>query len=1235
MPKPKKRRSQGTRRNPRQRTQSTYGPVGGNPELKTPAGSERALTPEEQPSHNDESVTDPAVERYRRKQTRRRILHDFEQLCDSAQTLVPHKIVGFVASCLSDLELAREALQPFKNSSDVWASEVWRLLALPDSDLRSEIAFSEEERGFAIASAKMLIRHKLPDPVVFRIPTTVHGPAYESVGPEQIHAAICAQLDPDPVSFEVQGEFPFSKLGIHSVALCFEAGTPMPINVELALELDEIPEDVQRAWEATSASSHEAYQEVPAALRTQLARHPQESEETQREIARLLQTAHGLGFWKTADAQQLLRRWRAGNKAIKARAEMPVRVDEPELPAFSHSRELQESELEKLRILDLPPLVSFDLVNATVDLNMLQRLFGMAEFAHFRGRRLEELSEEDIRSLSPSTGWSIRDFRARRAGGGRRIDSRGLAKILLSVARLQFEMLETGTCEADIRFCLSNYSTRMGEYLVQQHGRYDLARDYYLAAISLNLESAKTDVARFPTNLLFRSFPSDSSVPPIHDTSRRQKSPGEFLHLLDQPIWQTQEVFQTASRSFLELGSRHFPWASRWFEELLPQTRHRLLSHARSQLGLGDLTDFSDCIDAYSQEIGHFRTLLREMRSCSSLHGLVQTRNRFREQLSNLGFLLSPTNREIAGLLAQGADAVEQFLASERYEQQRSHADTAMNLLDRVLDYGSDNYTAVWAEHFGAIAHNWRKLVSDAISTIARDIAPVLQVSLAEEHLTLIDSSNERETARLIFRIENTGSGDAARVNILFGDADGSRFDPKKRDQYLRSGEVVEDFISLHRGTSEQPLEISYTLSYYDPDQQKRTTQGTLTARPLADSRALVALANSNPFSTDHEVDDERMFVGRDHLLDEVGAYAIDQPRGSLLMLYGQRRVGKSSVLLFLEKQADSVGRDKQALGVRVTWLNYTTHTAADLLYEIAMEIGTKHQQMYQQGVSLPSLHEFRSGYSLAFNMVLRELQTHGVRRLVLMWDEFDGLVNHLDNPAMGFDRVFFEYLRGLSKRRDVALVLTGGELMPMLFERWGEVFNHDRTWRIAYLSPTDGSVERLVRNEYVKGILEFSDDALRMIKEYSACNPFFVQMICRELVSMAKSQKSSTVCMLDVEETIGWLVRKGLDARHVRHLYCPRLEPDPLDMAIIGIATDEEKSRGRGHHVPVQAMLEGIVGRPEDETLNRVGELVRREILQRNSKNPSEVRMRLPLFRDWFYDNHPEYQLWAPLLRR
>jgi hypothetical protein len=68
---------------------------------------------------------------------------------------------------------------------------------------------------------------------------------------------------------------------------------------------------------------------------------------------------------------------------------------------------------------------------------------------------------------------------------------------------------------------------------------------------------------------------------------------------------------------------------------------------------------------------------------------------------------------------------------------------------------------------------------------------------------------------------------------------------------------------------------------------------------------------------------------------------------------------------------------------------------------------------------------------------------------------------------------------------------------------------------------------------------------------------------------------------------------------------------------------------------VPQQTIQGRIVGRHGDETLARVGELVRREILQRNPKDSSEVRLTLPLFRDWFYDNHPEYPLWAPLLRR
>jgi hypothetical protein len=135
---------------------------------------------------------------------------------------------------------------------------------------------------------------------------------------------------------------------------------------------------------------------------------------------------------------------------------------------------------------------------------------------------------------------------------------------------------------------------------------------------------------------------------------------------------------------------------------------------------------------------------------------------------------------------------------------------------------------------------------------------------------------------------------------------------------------------------------------------------------------------------------------------------------------------------------------------------SYSGCAAPGLISQIARRIQIKYREQYQQELSIPDKQEFDSSYELAFNDVLRELQVQGIRRLVLIWDEFDGVEDHFDKAEMGFDRAFFEYLRGLSKRQDVTLVLVGGEFMPTLFEMWQEVFNYDRSWRVTYLSPTD-----------------------------------------------------------------------------------------------------------------------------------------------------------------------------------
>jgi hypothetical protein len=202
---------------------------------------------------------------------------------------------------------------------------------------------------------------------------------------------------------------------------------------------------------------------------------------------------------------------------------------------------------------------------------------------------------------------------------------------------------------------------------------------------------------------------------------------------------------------------------------------------------------------------------------------------------------------------------------------------------------------------------------------------PIIEVSLAETRISLTNGrahwDHEEQKPRVIFRLENKGSGPAHWVNIRFY-APGRTFSGQKRHFELRPGEAVEDYFELELGLENNPPRFEYLLSYYDPDGKgvDSPSQQALHVLPLIDTPALDLLRRRNPF-TGKEVNDERMFVGRDQLLQELSSIAIDHPHGSLLMLYGQKLVGKSSLAQFLEREVDQVGTDKQLLAVYVNWL--------------------------------------------------------------------------------------------------------------------------------------------------------------------------------------------------------------------------------------------------------------------------------------------------------------------------
>ncbi|HLO33340.1 MAG TPA: ATP-binding protein [Anaerolineales bacterium] len=1170
------------------------------------------------------------IRSYEAKLKRREIRDVFFQLRASASSPVPRELYEFVLRFKDNINEMRQILEPEKSSENLWAKEIWRLLELDNRQILSEIEPLINEKNFLIAATKMQLRTRINNSITLPIPMAFAGPNYAVINPKNISELIMNSLERPTANFEVNIEDVSSFPGTYSFYVFFEDKSKYTLNITIELlDIPEFPSDINKyVSPETSVGEPVSGEEIKELLSHEVTVLDSTTTEDLNKLANILYVANRFGYSKTPEANRIKRKWytlyEEANQALEFNASAVS--DLPSTDKVQLTDAVSDDEREKLQILNLPPLVLNDLINAKVDPSAITVLVNsFPRYIQLRKKSVEDFTTEDIRSLSPLGRWTIADLKL----GKNYADPRTIAKVLITIARLFFERLRIGTIESDIRYCLSYYCTRFGEYLIEQHNRYHLAREFFIEAITLNRASGQHSID-FPAGLLFRSFLKTKNLP----LPRRQNLV-YFIKMIEYNGTDNEEIFRTAIRSILELGNQQQDITLRWFSQYEDITKNKLLGPVRTQLRISSFADLSECIYEYRKHMNGLQALFLHLYNVNSIQAIAQNMNVLREKVDDLGFLINQTNLEILGILQQAMYSLENYLQATEYTSRKSNLETAKNLLERILGFGADNYTSLWAQHLRPVSSRWILIIEEELSSMSKGNIAFIKLSLAENHISYYERPDLSLGTRVIYRIKNTGNISAKRISISFG-TDCKMFQAQKSKIDLDADEEVEDYFAVDSEELQQEsLKINYSGTFYDLDGKKIefNVSEPLVVGAMESNDSLHKL--TNPFQADREVDDEKMFVGRNSLLEEVSAYAINQPSGSLLMLHGQRRVGKSSLLLFLEKNIDMRSIEKRILGVKISWINYTKHKAHHLWYAIANEIKYKLRNQFGQDLALPNEALFKESYTVAFNAVLDELRHANINRLVLLWDEFDGIVNLIDQSEYEYDRLFFEYLRGLSKRKNFTLVLTGGELMPILFERWGEVFNHDRTWRIAYLSPNDGSVEKLIRNDYVSEIVSFSDEAVNFIKYSSACNPFFIQMICRDLVDNAKNNNSPHVCKLDVEEIVERLVKRNLEIKYVKHLYTPRLEPDPLDLAVIGVVAEAENENKKSKYVDRYKILSKFPNRSEDKAINKLGELVRREILDQNPSNKNEYRVKLPIFRDWFYDNSPEYELWVSELKR
>jgi len=375
-------------------------------------------------------------------------------------------------------------------------------------------------------------------------------------------------------------------------------------------------------------------------------------------------------------------------------------------------------------------------------------------------------------------------------------------------------------------------------------------------------------------------------------------------------------------------------------------------------------------------------------------------------------------------------------------------------------------------------------------------------------------------------------------------------------------------------------------------------------------------LISPNPFIVGNPIRTREMFFGREDDFRFVKNKVDNEKYGSLIVMFGERRAGKTSVLYqilggrlgpnyipaFIDMQAMAINDDSEFLG-RMAEITLEALKPRELDFDCsAFELGEKNP------------------YPLFEKFIDNVLAATGEDKVLLLIDEYELIENKVVEGKISKD--IFLFLSGLVEHKEgLFLVFAGNHRLQDRDKRYWEPLLQRCDYRnISHLTTND--TRRLIQ-EPVRGKVFYLGTATRSIMRLTAGQPFYTQLICRNIVEMLNEQKRNYF----YEEDISLVVREIIDNPPPQMIYFwAGLEPGEK-AALSAIA---EISKNPNQNAGLDDLADALKNFPiplSMDELKKVGEkMLNREILEQDTDE--SFRFRMDLFRIWIREEHNLYKV-------
>lgn len=269
----------------------------------------------------------------------------------------------------------------------------------------------------------------------------------------------------------------------------------------------------------------------------------------------------------------------------------------------------------------------------------------------------------------------------------------------------------------------------------------------------------------------------------------------------------------------------------------------------------------------------------------------------------------------------------------------------------------------------------------------------------------------------------------------------------------------------------------------------------------------------------------QELFVGRTDISARIEQLILDR-RQPPLLLYGQRRVGKTSLLNNLGRLLPST---IVPLFVDLQGPASRSKDEAGFLYNFARSMVRSAQQ--QRRITLPALTrgELAADPFTAFEDWLDRVELVLNSQIgLLMLDEFEVLEQMFEKERFD-ETVILGMIRHLIQHRLQFKVLLSGSHTLEEFQRWSSYLINVQVIHVGYLSKREAM--QLIQMPVSEFQLQYEPDAAETLFRLTRGHPFLVQLLCAEVVAVKNEQPTAQrrlATVADVETAVSQALTHG-----------------------------------------------------------------------------------------------------------